>query len=133
MQSAHEKAAVAAFERLAAGDLEGLLERVTPEIEWRPAQVTKPYVGPEGVLAALQDWSEAWERWELELLGTSDLGGGFVVLHQRTRGKARGSGIEVDQAYHSVCEIQNGKLARMDQTASPAEALALIEQRRQAP
>jgi len=124
MSKENVETAVAAFERLAAGDLEGLLALATDDIEWRPAQVTRPFVGKAGVVRALEEWSEAWEDWRLELLDTIEGPGDEVVLVQRTWAKARGSGIVVEQQYYGVCTIRDGKLARMDQISNRAETFA---------
>ena len=97
---------------------------MTDDVSWRPAQVTHPYRGKEGVLRAMADWSEAWAAFELVLLDTIEAGPGVVILVQRTRGTARGSGIEVEQDYYGVCRVREGKLASMEQIADRAEAMA---------
>lgn len=105
------------FDRLAAMDLDGFLATLADDVEWRPAQALRDYRAHAGVIEALDDWSESWERWELELLDAIDGEGDKVVLVQRTRGKARGSGVEVEQRYYAVCSIRDGKVARMEQIA----------------
>jgi ketosteroid isomerase-like protein len=76
------------------------------------------------VIEALEDWSESWQRWDIELVEAIDAGGDHVVLVQRTRGKARGSGLEVEQQYYAVCRVRDGRVARMEQIADREAALA---------
>jgi ketosteroid isomerase-like protein len=86
---------------------------------WPEQQV---YEGSEGAQTFLDDWTDAWDDWELEVDALHD-GGEKVValLHQRGRSKATGMPVEMSLA--QVWTLRDGKQMRMDMYSEQSEAL----------
>jgi ketosteroid isomerase-like protein len=103
--------AIAAFDR---GDIEGVL-RVCDEdiVIAQPPEL--PGVSPEqhghqGVLEALAIWPEQWDDYRIELLRIAAAPGGKVFVTQRTRGRGKQSGIEVDMDFSFVFTVRDAKI-----------------------
>jgi ketosteroid isomerase-like protein len=88
--------------------------------DW-PEQQT--YEGLEGARVFLRDWLEAWEDWEIDLDALHDAGGDKVVAVVHQHGTSRSTGLRVDMTFGQVWTIRDGKQARMEMYADPAEAL----------
>jgi ketosteroid isomerase-like protein len=104
--------AIAAFDR---GDIEGVL-RVCDEdiVITQPPEL--PGVSPEqhghqGVLEALAIWPEQWDDYRIELLRIAAAPGGKVFVTQRTRGRGKQSGIEVDMDFSFVFTVRDAKVS----------------------
>ena len=102
-------------------------ETTAPDFVWDmskfrgwPEQQT--YEGVEGAGAFLRDWLEAWDDWALEVEALHDAGDKVVAI-MRQRGRSKTSGLTVDMAFGQVWTIRDGKSARMEMYATPAEAL----------
>ena len=85
-----------------------------------PEQQT--YEGAEGARAFLRDWIAAWDEWEIEVEALHDAGDKVVAI-VRQRGRSKTSGLPVEMAFGQVWTIRDGKSARMEMYADPAEAL----------
>ena len=88
-----------------------------------PEQQT--YEGAEGARVFLRDWLEAWDDWELEVEALHDAGDKVVAI-VRQRGRSKTSGLPVVMAFGQVWTIRDGKSARMEMYADPAEALEAV-------
>ena len=104
--------AIAAFDR---GDIEGVL-RVCDEdiVITQPPEL--PGVSPEqhghqGVLEALAIWPEQWDDYRIELLRIAAAPGGKVFVTQRTRGRGKQSGIEVNMDFSFVFTVRDTKIS----------------------
>jgi ketosteroid isomerase-like protein len=79
----------------------------------------------EGVLGAqrfLDDWTDAWENWELEIEEIYEAGDKVVVIvHQW--GKARTTGMALDMVFVQTWTFREGLFTRMDMFSDPSEAL----------
>jgi ketosteroid isomerase-like protein len=85
-----------------------------------PEQPT--YEGIEGARTFMRDWLEAWDDWEVEVEAFHAAGDKVVgIVHQHGRSKT--TGLPVDMVFGQVWTIRNGKQARMEMYADPAEAL----------
>jgi ketosteroid isomerase-like protein len=108
----------------ATGDF--LDEIVAPDFIWDmskfrdwPEQQT--YEGIEGTRAFLRDWMEAWDDWQIELDAIHEAGDKVVVV-LRQHGRSKTTGLEVDMTFAQVWTIRDGKQARMEMYADPADA-----------
>jgi len=88
-----------------------------------PEQQT--YEGREGARMFLRDWLEAWDGWELEVEEYHDAGDKVVAI-VRQRGRSKTSGLPVDMSFGMIWTIRDGKQARMEMYADPAEALEAV-------
>jgi len=105
-------------------------ENLAPDFVWDmskfrdwPEQET--YEGVEGARAFLRDWTEAWDDWRLELDSLHDAGDKVVAI-MRQHGKSKTTGLEVEMTFAQVWTVRDGKQARMEMYADPAEALAAV-------
>jgi ketosteroid isomerase-like protein len=102
-------------------------ELVTPNFIWdmsnfRGWPEQQVYEGPEGAQSFIDEWSGAWDDWELEVDALHDAGERVVALiHQRGRSKA--NGLPVDMSFAQVWTIKDGKQTRMDMYSDCIEAL----------
>jgi uncharacterized protein len=104
--------AFAAFER---GDIDGVLRLCDEDIV-----ITQPPdllgVPPEqrghrGVLEALAIWPAQWDEYRIELLRVDAAPGGKVFVAQRSSGRGKQSGVEVDMDFSFVFTIREGKIS----------------------
>jgi ketosteroid isomerase-like protein len=96
----------------ASGDFEGLREFIHPDFEWHVGQGLATYRGLEGMEAASTSWREAFEWWEMEAEEFIDAGDSVVVAI-RSRGKARSTGLAMEDRWYNVCTLRDGKLWRI--------------------
>ena len=115
----------AGYERYAAtGDFAPV---VTADFVWDVSNLHWPeqqvYEGVDGARAFLRAWADAWEDWELEVEALHDAGDRVVVL-LRQRGRSKAAGMPVEMSFAQVwTHHPDGRAARMDMYADPAEAL----------
>jgi ketosteroid isomerase-like protein len=89
---------------------------------WPERQV---YEGAEGASRFLEDWTAAWDDWELEIEALHDIDDKVVaVVHQRGRSKA--TGLTVEMLFGQVWTMRDGKQARMEMYSKPDEALKAV-------
>jgi ketosteroid isomerase-like protein len=113
------------YERfIASGDVD---ESITaPDFVWDmskfrgwPEQPT--YEGLEGARSFLRDWTDAWDDWSLELVELHDAGDQVVAV-MRQHGRSKTTGLNVDMTFAQVWTVRDGRQARMEMYADPAEA-----------
>jgi ketosteroid isomerase-like protein len=109
----------------ATGEL--LEENVAPDFVWDMSKFTgwpeqQTYEGIEGARAFLRDWGDAWDDWKLDVEAFHDADDKIVaIVHQHARSKT--TGLPVDMTFGQVWSMREGKQARMEMYADPAEAL----------
>ena len=80
------------------------------------------YEGVDGAQRFIDDWTGAWDDWEIEIEEIYDVGDEVVVVvHQR--GRARTTGMALDMAFAQTWTIRDGRLTRMDMYSDPSDAL----------
>ena len=89
---------------------------------WPEQQV---YEGAEGARAFLDDWTAAWEDWELEVDAFHNAGDEVVAL-VRQRGRSKVAGMTVDMTFAQVFTLRDGKETRMDMYSDPDEVLKAV-------
>jgi ketosteroid isomerase-like protein len=104
--------AIAAFDR---GDIEGVLRHCDEDIViTQPPEL--PGVSPEqhghrGVLEALAIWPEQWDDYRIETARIAAAPGDKVFVTQRTRGRGKQSGVEVDMDFSFVFTVHDAKIS----------------------
>ena len=101
-------------------------EDLADDFEWViPPEVVGlgTYRGREGFLEFMRAWTEDYENWSIDLERVIDAGEDRVVgvFHHRAIGKASGVPIELVQGI--VWELADGRVVRMRNYMTPAEAL----------
>jgi ketosteroid isomerase-like protein len=94
-----------------AGDLEGWLAMWREDCEWVSAVTSSVdssravYCGHDELRGFWEDNHEAWERFEVEALDTSDLGNGLVFTNGRVQARGRRSGLQLDSRLYFVWRL----------------------------
>jgi ketosteroid isomerase-like protein len=80
------------------------------------------YEGIDGAQRFLDDWTGAWDDWEMEIQQAYDAGEKVVVVvHQQ--GRARTTGMALSMVFAQIWTTRAGRLTRMDMYSDPSEAL----------
>ena len=122
-----------AWEALNRKDFDAVLERVHPDIEWRPA------LGPGGAEGRIYRGRDAYERWlrtELfevweefrgENLEFRALPGGRILLIGELVVRGKASGLEMRTPFGQIAYVDDGMVVRLDAFADHGAALAAAE------
>jgi ketosteroid isomerase-like protein len=106
------RSGLAAFDR---GDIEGVLRVCAEDIViTQPPElpgVAAEQHGHQGVLEALAAWPEQWEDYRIEILRICAAPGDKVFVTQRTRGRGKLSGVEVQMDFNFVFAVRDGKVS----------------------
>lgn len=115
--------ALQAMGAYAGGDLEPMLDRVRPDVEWWPpvARVQgTPYVGHEGVRRWRADLDEAFEWIRTDDLEARTLPG-VVLVRGVFRACARASGVEVSEPILHVFLFDDGAVRGYESILQPGD------------
>jgi ketosteroid isomerase-like protein len=122
------------FEAFARGDFETAFSAHAPDTEWRTAADepdTQTYRGIDGLHVFAAAISELWvdrfggaQRFERFI----DLGD-WVVAPWRARLRGKGSGVEVEVEETYAVLVSGGKVLRVEEYRSTAEALEAVRRR----
>jgi ketosteroid isomerase-like protein len=114
-----------------AGNSDRLVELADPEVDYLPylaalAGTAGAYRGHEGLRRYVQDLSEAWSEYAVEIHQLEDRGD-QVLMEGRLRGKGRRSGLDVDSVMAWLHTFRpgsgEGRYLRLRFFESRAEAL----------
>ena len=113
----------AAIEAFNAGDLDTMLALADPELEWRPAfggatLGATEYRGHEGFREYWAAAEEIWEAFRFEPEEFIEAGDEVVVIGHGS-GRARGSGIAIDQPLAMLWRVRAGKTLSGQTFADP--------------
>jgi len=98
-------------------DWELMFVRYSPEVIWEIPEefqtlgFAASYRGHAGLVQGLEQFSEAFESWEILPARALDFGDRVLALG-RFRGKARASGVEWEQKFSQLVTLQRGLVAR---------------------
>jgi uncharacterized protein len=112
----------AIYDAFAAGDVPGVLGRMSPDIVWNEAENfpyadNNPYRGPEAVLTGVFARIGAeWDGFEAVAEELID-GGDTVVALGRYRGTCKATGRAIDAQLAHVWRVADGKAAQFQQYA----------------
>jgi hypothetical protein len=119
---------VAGMEAWNRHDVETVLQMIEPEAEYVPIEqsVMPRFTGPEGMREFFSQSMEVWEEFIFTPLAFAPIGDA-VVVELDVRGKARSSGIEIEENWAHVYTVQEGRLIRFHAFRSPEEAYAALK------
>ena len=88
-------------------------ELAAPEFAWNMSHFhgwpeQQVYVGVQGADRFLEEWTSAWDEWELQLEELHDAGDKVVAIH-RQHGRSRSTGIRADMSFAMVWTLRDGK------------------------
>jgi ketosteroid isomerase-like protein len=115
---------LALSEAFRGSDRDALLRPLHPDVEISdPERVgAGPFRGHQAYLTFVRDWMETWEEYEIALEAPVVIGDTVVAL-VRHHGRARGSGIEVDQPGAHLYRVQEGLIVFFRPYTDRTEAL----------
>jgi ketosteroid isomerase-like protein len=79
--------------------------------------------GREGFVEFMATWTEQFEDWTVQIERLIDAGENRVVAVTHQSGTGKGSGVPVEMSISQVLELEGGRLARVTNYLSHAEAL----------
>ena len=94
-----------------------MVARYSPEVLWEIPEefqtlgFAESYRGHEGLVQGLEQFSEAFESWEIRPARALDLGDRVLALGS-FRGKARASGVEWQQEFSQLVTLWRGAVVR---------------------
>jgi ketosteroid isomerase-like protein len=89
---------------------------------WPEQQV---YEGVEGAEHFIEEWTSAWDDWDLGIEELRDAGDKVVAVH-RQRGRSKSTGLPVDMSFAMVWTLREGKETRMEMYSDVGEALKAV-------
>lgn len=139
MSSGNEALLREFFDRFNRLDVEGQLEMLASDYDWRPAYTGgglvegEVYRGPEGFRRYLAMLAETWSEIKLEIEELHELDE-RVLVFARIHAIGRASGVPVDQRFGGIWIIRGGKFVRgrAYETREEAKLAAGLERRMEA-
>ena len=127
MPSANVEAVRRATEAFRRRDMEAMLREAVPDIELSDPERAGagPFRGHEAFVAWLEEWLESWETYDTEVEAFVDVPDRVVAL-VRHRGRARGSGIDIDHRGALAYTVTDGKITRYRPFTRVVEALEAV-------
>ena len=110
----------------------GFFEYFDPNVEYdisRTNPETQLYYGRDGIIAALEQWIETWDGFEVEVLSLIDADDDHVVSVIRERGRLEGSDAWVEHIRGAVWTIRDHRIARYEEHQDRDRALAAVGMR----
>lgn len=115
------------YDAFAAGDIAGVLGRMSPDIVWNEAENfpyadNNPYRGPEGVLNGV--FARIGAEWDGFAAIPEEMidGGDTVIALGRYRGTYRATGRRLDAQLVHVWRVADGKVAAFQQYTDTLQA-----------
>jgi ketosteroid isomerase-like protein len=116
------------FEAFARGDLQWIIDRVDPDVEWAPG--IAPILGVETMRGKEElrrflgeELFDGFDEFRAEALSFEDLGD-TVLVQSRYSGRGESSGLEIDQVFHTLYVVRGGRIVSMRDYDTRAEAVA---------
>ena len=103
------------------GDVDGMLERMDPDFEWRPLEaspVAGVSRGHEQVRRYVEDWLATFESLRLDL-DDPEQAGDRVTVAVRAHGRGRASGLSLDSRFSQVWTFRDGMAVAMEEHPLP--------------
>jgi hypothetical protein len=115
------------FEDFASGNVDAVLNRLDPDVDWRPAIApilgVKTVRGREAVREFFtRELFEGFDEFRAEPVAYEDLGDAVLVT-VRYIGRGESTGLEIDQTFASLYRLRNGKTVSMRDYSTRAQAL----------
>jgi ketosteroid isomerase-like protein len=98
-------------------DWELMFVRYSPQVVWEIPEefqtlgFAESYRGHDGLVEGLEQFSEAFESWEIRPAKALDFGDRVLALGS-FRGKARASGVEWEQEFSQLVALEHGRVVR---------------------
>lgn len=119
----------AGFEAFNRGDLEGVLELLSPDVEIHSvAEMGEEgtYHGHDGYREWTAIWLDAWDEFRIEITEVEEVDERNVLIHSVQRARGKDSGVEVEQSGVYLFTIRDGLATRLHLYADRDSALAAV-------
>jgi ketosteroid isomerase-like protein len=93
-----------------------------PACEYLPVEERAAIVGRDAMVAWNERWFEAWDELSVDATYIQEERD-TVVSEVRVRARGAASGMEIDQTFFHVIDLENGKIRRMREFTNREEAL----------
>ena len=107
-------------------NIDGVLKLADPDIEFDWSESRSPYQGVyrghEGLVRFWREQTEAWEKFNIELVEAIDCGPDCVIAVTAVHGRGRGSGIAIDATGAAVWRLGDGVVLSVKLFQSTEEA-----------
>jgi len=117
----------AAYEAFAREGLDRFVEHWTEDLDHRSIEGAPddrgPILGKEAMRAYVQDWMDTFDHFRIEPVELIDVDENTVAAVLRYGGRAKLSGIEIDDTFGVTFQVRHGKLARGREYATREQAL----------
>lgn len=110
------------FARWSAGDLEGVLSCLDPELEWRAAADGRLYKGHDGAREFFRRWQDEGQQLEVPLQRAIEVAPGRILVVGRLRVLRPGRGL-ADSPGVWGHHVENGVVTRIQSYPSEREAI----------
>jgi ketosteroid isomerase-like protein len=122
----------AAVERGELPNTAAMLEAFDPEVEWVPLEAEgKVFFGRAGMIAILEAWFEAMDRWSVEPEDIIDADG-VLLMTILVKARGRKSGVPIEERGYAVFQMRDGRVLRCDEFPdlhAAREAAGLVSSR----
>jgi ketosteroid isomerase-like protein len=116
------------FEDFARGDVDAVLDRFDPDVDWHPA--IAPILGVETIrgreavrkFLTRDLFEEGFDDFRAEPLAYEDLGDAVLVTVRYT-GRGKSTGLKIDQTFASLYRFRDGQTVSMRDYSTRTEAL----------
>ena len=108
-----------AYAAFAKGDIPGLLESLSDDVDWSSPGVLPQggdFSGKDGVLKFFQNIGAMWDSLTIEVEGVADAGDGLVLAVVSASGTRKGGGAAGYGAAHAF-NVRDGKIVRFREYA----------------
>ena len=110
------------------GDIDGMLQRIDPDIEWRPG-TDSPFpgmhAGRAGFERYVRSWADMFERVHIDL-GEIRSAGDWLMSEQRQRSRLPDSAADLEAVVTHVWRVRDGKIDRWFSFRDEDEACAFL-------
>ena len=112
------------YDAFGGGDADGALAHFDPEVVFDASHRVDGRVGRghEELVAILSEWLSTWNEWREEVEEIRDAGNQVLVIGTQ-RGRGKGSGVEWENRFGHLYEVQGGKITRWTVYSDLSEAL----------
>jgi ketosteroid isomerase-like protein len=125
--AAEQQAFEEALAALSRGDVDGFVERVAEEPDWKAVEELEPFGDREAVRRYTAGWLDHWTDFALEAEQFRPVGDDWLIA-VHARGRSR-DGVDIDDRYYLHVSIRDGLIARWHEYNGEDEALAALDSR----
>jgi ketosteroid isomerase-like protein len=113
-----------ALASLSQGDVNGFIDHVAPNPDWKAVEELHPFKRREDVRRYTEQWLDHWSAFSLETEEFRRVADGWLIT-VHARGRSR-DGIEIDDRFYLDVAIQEGRIIRWHEYSDQSVALEAV-------